>query len=278
MIGAAVIGAGAALSMKFSGAGLPGFKLPSLASIGIGGGSGAKSTHSPELLVGSPFSASGESAESIDGAFQKTAVWRVVKREFPDWYADRVKETAGMQSAKRESAAVTKHLAEALVALRRKHADQALSAPPERVGMVAAAFLESLRGFAKHSVEACYGYISQGETNPVVLKLATTGPHADQLQKQVTAVFDAIADGRKAPTTYLPPRRADYDALAQELTSRGWSATDLQTFSDPRALARSTPEQVCKMVQDWFAAQMAIKDGEARQRLLVESLRPVVAG
>jgi hypothetical protein len=66
--------------------------------------------------------------------------------------------------------------------------------------------------------------------------------------------------------------------LAKELTSRGWSDADLKIFSDPKELARSSPEQVCKMVQDWFAAQMAIKDAEIRQRLLIESLRPVVAG
>ena len=32
------------------------------------------------------------------------------------------------------------------------------------------------------------------------------------------------------------------------------------------------------MVQDWFAAQLGIKDRGVQVRLLVESLRPVVAG
>jgi hypothetical protein len=32
------------------------------------------------------------------------------------------------------------------------------------------------------------------------------------------------------------------------------------------------------MVQDWFAAQIAIKDPAVQLRLLIESLRPVVAG
>jgi len=238
----------------------------------------SSSEHSTAALSTSPFQAKGEDAAALDGSFQQAAVWRVVKREFPDWYAERLKETLGMRTAKREDEAVTKHLAEALVTLRRKHADQALAAAPDRLRMVASGFLENLQSLAKHSVEACYGYISQGETNPIVLKLTELPAHASQMQKQVTAVFDAIADGRKSPRTYLPPRKTDYDALAQELTGRGWSQADLQTFSDPRSLARSSPAQVCKMVQDWFAAQIAIKDVEVRQRLLVESLRPVVAG
>ena len=100
----------------------------------------------------------------------------------------------------------------------------------------------------------------------------------EPLQKQVIAVFEAISDGRKSPQSYLPPRKTDYDALAAELTSRGWTQADLQTFSDPRALGRASPQQVCKMVQDWFTAQISIKDPAAQLRLLVESLRPVVAG
>jgi hypothetical protein len=32
------------------------------------------------------------------------------------------------------------------------------------------------------------------------------------------------------------------------------------------------------MVYDWFAAQLSLSDPEAQMRLLVESLRPVVAG
>ena len=294
LMGVGLLGAGGAVAYKYF---APVFSLASLT--GSGGGSGAstpKATPTPaagtkaasapasssdqpsETLRASPFQAKGEDAAALDGSLQQAAVWQVVKREFPDWYAERLKETAGLRSAKREEEAVTKHLAEALVTLRRKHADQALAAAPDRLRFVASVFLENLQSLAKHSVEACYGYISQGETNPVVLKLTDTPPHGSQMHKQVTAVFDAIADGRKTPRTYLPPRKSDYDALAQELTSRGWSQADLQTFSDPRSLARATPAQVCKMVQDWFAAQIAIKDGEVRQRLLVESLRPVVAG
>jgi hypothetical protein len=35
---------------------------------------------------------------------------------------------------------------------------------------------------------------------------------------------------------------------------------------------------VCQLVHDWFGAQLAIKDPDMQLRLLVDSLRPVVAG
>jgi hypothetical protein len=102
--------------------------------------------------------------------------------------------------------------------------------------------------------------------------------HSERLQRQTTAVFEAVAEGRKSPQLHLPPRKADYDVLSQGLIERGWSQSDLQLFTDTRALARAKPEQVCKMVQDWFAAHLAIKEPEIQLRLLFESLRPIVAG
>jgi hypothetical protein len=49
-------------------------------------------------------------------------------------------------------------------------------------------------------------------------------------------------------------------------------------FSDERALAHAGAAKVCQMVKDWFAAQLAIKDADMQLRLLVDSLKPVVAG
>lgn len=219
----------------------------------------------------------GDTPDAIDQNVQRLPVWRHIKSEFPEWYAERLKEAARLVAEKRGESAVARHLTEAIVTLRRKHADQALTASPERLKSLASAFLNNLQAMAKQNVETCYGFISQGETFPPVLDMMNR-PDADGLQRQAVAVFDAIAEGRKTPQSYLPPRKADYDALAAELNARGWSEADLRTFSDPRALGRATPDQVCKMVQDWFAAQIAIKDPATQVRLLVESLRPVVAG
>lgn len=231
-----------------------------------------------KIVNAAPFVTASGGVEAIDEAFQRSAVWRHVKAEFPDWYGERLKEAAKLAADKRGEPAIAKHLTEAMVTLRRKHADQALTASPERLRFVATAFLDNLQAMAKQNVETCYGFISQGETFPPVLDMLQK-PDANQgLQKQLMAVFEAISDGRKAPQSYLPPRKSDYDTLAAELNARGWSENDLRTFSDPRALGRASPQDVCRMVQDWFAAQIAIKDNDAQLRLLVESLRPVVAG
>ena len=63
------------------------------------------------------------------------------------------------------------------------------------------------------------------------------------LQAQMTAVFEAIADGRKAPRAYPQPRKTDYDTLAGDLTKRGWSQGDMQLFSDERALRGRGPKR-----------------------------------
>jgi len=67
-------------------------------------------------------------------------------------------------------------------------------------------------------------------------------------------------------------------SIAYHLGKLGWTKADLQLFSDERALAKAPPDKVCQLVHDWFAAQLAISDADVQQRLLVDSLRPVVAG
>jgi GYF domain 2 len=239
----------------------------------------ASATTAPEPSgKAAPFVTAAKTAETVDADLKRSALWQLIAREFPEWHRDRVAEIAKLAADKRDAAAISKHIAEAIVSLRRKFADQALSASPERLRGVAAAFLDNLRQLSAQSTDACYGFISQGETYPAVIDLMRQGDKTDALHKQAIAVFEAVSEGRKSPLTSVPPRKGDYDTLAAELTARGWSQSDLQMFSDARALAAAQPEQVCKMVQDWFAAQIAIKDPAVQLRLLIESLRPVVAG
>jgi hypothetical protein len=68
----------------------------------------------------------------------------------------------------------------------------------------------------------------------------------------------------------------DYDALASDLTQRGWTLADMQLFSDERALGHAGAAKVCEMVKDWFAALLGIKDTDMQLRLLVDSVKPVV--
>ncbi len=220
----------------------------------------------------------GSSAQEVDTNFQKTSLWRLLKVEFPDWYAEQIRETARLASEQKDEKAIAKHLADAMIALRRKHVAEALSASSPRLRSVATAFLGNLNRLAASSIDACYSFISQGETHAGVVELMRSSEHTASLQAQVVAVFEAIAEGRKAPRAQTPPRREDYDALAGQLAQRGWNPADLALFSDPRALSRATPQKVCQMVQDWFAAQLALKDEDMQLRLLVEALKPVVAG
>ena len=218
-----------------------------------------------------------QGAQALDAKFQQTPMWSVVKREFPDWYSEQLKEAATLSAQKQPTITISKHLAEALVALRRQHAQEALSASTDKLKVVASAFLDNLKSLSKRSVGACFGFISQGETAPVVLEIIQS-PDGASVQAQVAAIFEAIADGRKTPTQHEKAGKTDYEVLVQELSKLGWKENDLKVFSNPQALSHEPPERVCQMVQDWFAAHLAVADKATQERLLVETLKPVVSG
>jgi hypothetical protein len=219
-----------------------------------------------------------QGAQALDAKFKQAPMWNVVKREFPDWYSEQLKEAATLSAQKQPPLAVNKHLAEALVALRRQHAQEALSASTDKLKLIATAFLDNLKSLSQHGVGACYGFISQGETAPVVLELMQSPDQDAPLQAQVAAIFEAVADGRRTPTQHEKAGKADYEVLVQELSKLGWKENDLKVFSNPQALSREQPERVCQMVQDWFAAHLAVADKATQERLLVETLKPVVSG
>jgi hypothetical protein len=243
--------------------------LPSLAYGGIA---------DKKSLETSPFAGFKGDANAIDTTMQSAALWRVIKREFPDWYTQRLKEVADAVAAGKSDTEIGQGLARALVALRRQQVDNALAASMPRLQMVASAFLDNIVRLRKTSTQACYAFISQGESNPTILELLRGSEHTAHLQAQMVAIIEAIADGRKSPRVYPHPRQADYDVLAADLTKLGWTKADLQLFSDESALARAQPEKVCQLVHDWFAAQLALGNSDVQQRLLVDALRPVVAG
>jgi hypothetical protein len=226
-----------------------------------------------------PLAGFSDSPETTDVKLQASALWRVIKRDFPDWYAQRVTEAVTMARDSKDQAVIGQHIARKLVELRRQQVANALSAPLPRLKTVATAFFDNLAQLRGRSTDACYGFISQGEANPaIVTMLQGSSNHTAYLQAQLTTVFEAIAEGRKQPRVYPQPRQTDYDKLAVDLKKRGWTPEDMKLFSNERALAQATPEKVCQMVHDWFAAQLSLSDTEAQMRLLVESLRPVVAG
>ncbi len=234
------------------------------------------SDDSKAAKAGSDSPSAGEVA-ALTERYERLAMWALVKKEFPDWFGERMKEVAKLSAAKKPDEEVTKHLVEQLVALRRQNSDAALAASTPKLKEVATAFLGNLKALAAKSTDACYGFISQGEVSPATVEMMRQ-PNGTTIEGQVVAIFSAIAEGRKTRTTHNPPLKTDYDALADQLGKLGWSQTDLQLFADPRQLAKATPDKVCRMVQDWFAAHIAIGDAEVQERLLIETLRPVVAG
>ena len=97
------------------------------------------------------------------------------------------------------------------------------------------------------------------------------------MQQQIAAIFEAIADGRKSPTTHDKAAKADYDVLVQELTKLGWKENDLQVFSNPTLLSREPPTRLPDGA-GLVLAHLSVADQGTQERLLVETLKPVVSG
>jgi len=225
-----------------------------------------------------PLRGFGPDAAQMDANLQATPLWRILKREFPDWYSERLKEIVALTQQSKDDTQIAQQMGRALVALRRQQTDNALSASLPSLKRIASTFYDNIAELRKQSTEACFAFISQGEASPVIVALLQGSPHTARLQTQLVSVFEAVADGRKLPRVYPKPRKTDYETLATALTSLGWSQADMQLFSDERELARAAPDKICQLVHDWFAAQLGLKDADVQLRLLVDSLRPVVAG
>ena len=155
---------------------------------------------------------------------RRRALWRVIKREFPDWYAERLKEAAALAAQDKDEAAIGQHLARAWLSCAASRSTTRSPPAIPQLKAVATTFYENLAQLRKHSIEACFAFISQGEAEPGHRRRCCRAPqHAAHLQAQLTAVFEAIADGRKTPRVYPQPRKTDYDTLAADLAKRGWT-------------------------------------------------------
>lgn len=231
----------------------------------------------PAAPVAAPPAASGALAK-IDAQYQKSRLWSYMKREYPEWYGQNVAQAAKLIDAQMPDRDATRHMIEAMVALRRKNAELALKADTAKLKSIASAFLDNLQSLSEKGPDACYGFISQGEVSPAAIDLFHQPQNAATLEAQAMAIFEAIGAGQRTPTAHDRPKKEDYDVLAAQLGKLGWSQADLQLFADPKALAKAEPARVCQMVRDWFKAHVSIADQTVQERLLYETLRPVVSG
>ena len=235
-------------------------------------------TSNAEHLRAAPFQAPGDSREAIDASLQRIAIWRYLKREFTDWYEERVGDIERMRGQKRDERAITQFMVDVIVTLRRRNAQSSLQSSPEHMKAMASAFVMNLKQLGSRDGATCYAFVTHGEASPFMIELSRTPAFAEALQKQMLAVFEAVVDARNQRKIHPNTRRADYDRLTQDLLARGWTQNDLATFSDPQKLSVTMPDKVCTLVQEWFTTQLALKDVELQTRLLAESLKPLVGG
>lgn len=217
-------------------------------------------------------------SQVLDEQIRNIRHWAVIRREFPDWYVERLNEAAKLTGPNAKENEVGRYLAGEVVRLRRQNMTNALAAPAENLKSMAHAFLVNLQALEKIGPQVCYAYIARGENTPMVADMLHSPDLGGPVKEQVAAIFEAVSAGRKAPVKHASADKSDYDLLANQLSKSGWSTAQLRLFADPNALASSTPDKVCTMVQDWFRAHLALQDTQVQERLLFETLKPVVGG
>ena len=216
--------------------------------------------------------------QEVDRSMQQRPIWASIKEEFPEWYQSRVAEVARLSGEEKSDQDITSHLVTELVKLRRENAKHALAASTSRHRDIAAAFLANLRELASEGGDGCYQFISRGEASSIIVSRMQDPARSKQIEAQIVAIVAAISEGRKQPAEHTRPVKADYDLLAGELGRLGWTQADMRLFANPQELAKAPHDRVCSMLQDWFAAHLAIQDTSSQQRLLFETLKPVISG
>jgi len=272
-----------AIKASLQGIGTASVNLPVVAA--PSGGSGAAPSAAPEAVTPvvaavepQPTPKPAAPITAVDAGWEASPFWSLAKSEFPQWYAERVRETGEMKAASQPEADIDRKLAEQIVVLRRQNASKALAASPVRLKEIAETFIANLSAMQSQSVDACYEFIGKGELTPAAAAVVQKPLEGAPLHNQLKAVFVAVVEGQQNPVTRSSPLTTDYNLLAAELGTIGWSQADIQLFADPKALSEAPRDRVCRMVKDWFTAHLAVKDDAARERLLFETLRLVIAG
>lgn len=217
-------------------------------------------------------------ADDIDRDLQNRGIWVTIKQEFPDWYQARVTDLTRFSSEQKSQVEIGRYLATSLVAFRRENAKYALAAGTSRHKELAAAFLANLNMLSRESGDSCYDFISKGELSTTIIERIGDPAKSTEIDAQVSATLGAIVDGKKQPSEHSAPVKTDYDVLAGELGRLGWTQADMQLFANPKALAQAPRARVCNMLKDWFTAHLAIQDPSTQERLLFETLKPVISG
>lgn len=224
----------------------------------------------------SPLKGYAATPAEVDANFQKSGLWQIIKANFPDAYAGLTANAAKLKAEGQDDRAISMQLMRSLVDMRRQASGDALAAKPVRLRAIAQTFVDNLGSLSRVSTEACYRFISGGEIDPMMVDLMRSAEHTAPMQALLVAIFEAIVDGRTTKAAVVQAERKDYDLLAAQLSVRGWSPADLALFDDARALSRAPPQKVCQMVQDWFSAQLTIKDAAVQNRLFSATLKPLI--
>ena len=209
----------------------------------------------------------------LDQRLSSSMLWTTLKLEFPEWYGARLDDMPESEARKATHRDMTNRHLTKLSALRRSNAEHALAAP-DQFKPIAAVYLWEPAAARR---EVARSLLRRHSTRRVERTCALS--HKPSIEPVRNAVRDDPASrlvGANAPIAISKPRQSDYERLTKQLRSFGWKQSDLEIMSSPAKLNRAPPKKVCKLIREWFQAHLALDDTAMQNRLLKESLKPII--
>jgi uncharacterized protein DUF4339 len=158
---------------------------------------------------------------------------------------------------------------------RRANADVALAAPSYALAALMQTLIDILNYLHSLDETLCREYVLQAFGSERIRALARQSAFSALVQRQATAVFDTIAQGRKYRQVYEPVAEADIQLAIQELQRRGWSEQMRAALAEPNQLRTLPAGLVCRIRREWLAIIASLPD-PARTRWYREVLGPLL--
>ena len=174
---------------------------------------------------------------------RRLAAWSVVKREFPDWYGEQLRQAAELTAQNQPEARGQQ--------ASRRGAGRA--APPARqrralrqhrtLKDVANAFLNNLKALAEPERRRLLRlHLAGRDRRRWCSRCCNRRSRARRCRRRSRPSSRPSPTAANRRRTHDRAVKNDYDVLVQELTKLGWKEDDLQVFSNPTLLSREPPE------------------------------------
>ena len=207
--------------------------------------------------------------------FDQFPIYEAMRRAVPEEHRRLRAEFIRLTGSGASPDEVQNYMETFTASVRRKHADDILSAPPGALVQILQTNGNMLDELNRRDPRMCSGFILEGFASQLVRPLVGEPAFFALVERNAVAVMDAIAAGAPRGWTYQPVNDDDVSVAVRALHERGWNDQMRAALGDPRQLASLPPEMTCRIFREWFATILSLPD-PVRSRWLKEVLEPII--